>query len=432
LEQSSASYVDSPTLEGIVRADVAVIGGGFTGLSTAWHLKKTHPGLRVVLLEANVVGFGASGRNAGMLLPQFGLTLSNAVQHFGRQKTQDAMRYVMRAVEYTGQMVRAHDLDCDYEYPGLLRVATSPEYAQRIIREMELAQSLDIATGVWIDADAARALVDSPTFMGARVEAHCGLLNPAKLARELKRIATGLGVEIYEHSPVTDMAFSDPIRAQTPHGSVQADKLVLATNAFSAQFPQLRDRQCPLHLYIILTEPLNDEQLDSLAWRGRQGVMDARNLAHFYRLTPDNRLLVGGGDARYYYDNATDVDKHTPTFQRLQWFVAETFPALHGLKISHRWGGPISATFDLAPSIGAIGADQRIVYSIGCAGFGVAPAILNGATMSDLISETHSDLTDVFFVNRSVTKLPPEPLRALLVNGYLSFLRMQDTLYDLK
>lgn len=419
-------------LEGLLRADVVVIGGGFTGVSSAWRLKTNHPGKRIVVLEADVIGFGASGRNAGMLLSKFNLPLSTTLQRLGRQKTKDAWRYIEQSVQVASEMVQTHRLECDYELTGSLCVATSPGYGQRLKREMELARSLDIPAGEWLDAAATRALVDSPTYMGARLETNCALINPAKLASELKRIAIAAGVEFYEHSPVTNLAFTNPIRAQTPHGAIEADKLVLATNAFSAQFAPLYDRQCPIHAYVVLTEPLSDEQLAGVAWSGRHGVVDARNLPHFYRLTPDNRLLVGGGDARYFYDNATGIDKHVQTFERLQWFIADTFPSLRGIRITHRWGGPVSATFDLAPAIGVSGDDRRIVYSVGCGGIGIGPAIFNGLIMSDLIGEKRSEYTDGFIVNRALTSLPSEPMRAPLVNGYLGYLRLQDAIYDLK
>jgi glycine/D-amino acid oxidase-like deaminating enzyme len=426
LEQASASYSENAALEGMVRADVLIIGGGFTGVSTAYHLKKARPGLRVVLLESEVIGFGASGRNAGFAMTLFGLTLSLTTTRFGKQKALEAHRYMERAVGYVGELVRARNLQCDYEYPGFLRVATTPTYIRRIQAELELAHALGIEGVDWIEANELRTLVDSPTFLGAWREPHCALLNPARLVRELKRIAIAQGVEIYEHSPVTNLEFTQPIRAQTPHGAVETDKLLLATNAFSAQIAQLRTRQCPIHTYIVLTEPLNAAQMDSVKWRGRQGIEDARNLVHYYRLTPDNRLLMGGGDAHYFHNNQVGVDKHVPTFEQLQYFIAETFPGLRGIRITHRWGGAISATLDMAPAISYLGGDRRIIYSVGCMGHGVALSILNGQTISDLLNEQRSDLSEVFFVDRRVTPLPSEPFRTPLAQGIIGMLRTQD------
>ena len=427
LEQISATYVESPALEGMVRADVLIIGGGFTGISSAYHLKRSYPELRVVLLESDVVGFGASGRNAGFVMTLFGHSLGLTTLRFGKQKAAQAYRYMERAVSYVGELVRAHSLNCEYEYPGLLRVATTPAYARRIQHEVALAESLGVGGVEWIDAHELRALVDSPTYLGAWRQTHCALVNPARFVRELKRLAIAEGVEIYEHSPVTNLEFGSPLRAQTPFGAVEADRLVIATNAFSAQFPQLRARQFPIHTYIVLTEPLDEAQLDSLRWQGRQAIADARNLTHYYRLTPDNRLLVGGGDAHYFYDNQTGIDKHGPTFDHLERFIYATFPGLRGVKITHHWGGPISATLDLAPVLGYIG-DQRVIYAAGCMGHGMALAILNGRTISDMIGGQRTELTSTFFVGRSVIPLPPEPLRAPLANGILGIMRAQDAL----
>jgi glycine/D-amino acid oxidase-like deaminating enzyme len=425
LEQVNATYAENPALEGMLRADVLIIGGGFTGISSAFHLKKAYPELRVVVLESNVVGFGASGRNAGFVSTLFGHSLTMTMRRFGRQKALQAYRYMERGVSYVGDLVRAYNLACEYEYPGLLRVATTPAYVQRVQREVALAQSLGITGVEWIDANVLREKVDSPTYLGAWQQPNAALINPARFVRGLKRVALSLGVEIYERSPVTNLELYSPIRAQTPSGAVEADRLVIATNAFSAQFPQLRSRQFPIHTYIVLTEPLSAAQLDSMRWQGRQAMVDARNLMHYYRLTSDNRLLVGGGDAYYFYNDETGVDKHASTFDHLERFIRATFPGLRGVKITHHWGGPFSATADMTPVLGYVG-DQRVVYSAGCMGHGMALAILNGQTISDMIGQQRTELTDTFFVGRVVLPLPPEPLRTPLANAILGIMRVQD------
>ncbi|HEY3342149.1 MAG TPA: FAD-binding oxidoreductase [Anaerolineae bacterium] len=425
LEQVNATYAEHQALEGMLRADVLIIGGGFTGISSAFHLKKAYPELRVVVLESNVVGDGASGRSAGFVTTLFGHSLTVTLRRFGRQKALQAYRYMERGVSYVGELVRAHNLDCEYKYPGLLRVATTPAYVERVQREVALAQGLGITGMEWIGAGELREKVDSPTYLGAWQQPTCALINPARFVRELQRVAMSMGVEIYERSPVTNLELHTRIRAQTPSGAVEADRLVIATNAFSAQFPQLRSRQFPIHTYIVLTEPLNVAQLDSLRWQGRQAIIDARNLMHYYRLTPDNRLLVGGGDAFYFDNDETGVDKHAPTFDHLERFIRATFPGLRGVKITHHWGGPFSATLDMTPVLGYIG-DQRVIYSAGCMGNGMALAILNGQTISDMIGQQRTELTDTFFVGRSVLQLPPEPLRTSLANGILGIMRLQD------
>ncbi len=431
LEQAGVGYVEHPELEGVVRADVLIIGGGFTGVSAAYHLKRDYPELRVVLLEADVVGYGASGRNAGFVTTLLGQSPGLMALRFGRRGVAQARRYMERAVDYVDRLVREYNLDCEYAPTELLRVATSPASARRLRRESEYARpggadGAEWIGGEWIGADEVRALVDSPTYLGALRTRPAALLNPARFVRELKRIATDVGAEVYEHSPVIHLEFTRPVRAQTPRGAVEADSLVLATNAYTAQFAQVKDRQYPVHTYVVLTEPLTPEQLDSLGWRGGQAVADARYQVHQYRLTPDHRLLVGGGDVHYFYGDFVGIDRYAPAFDHLERFIHATFPALRGIRISHHWGGPVSATFDMAPVLGYAGSGRRVIYAAGYMGHGMALAVLNGQTVSDMLGNRHTELTDAFFVNRATLPIPPEPLRAPLVNGILGLMHARD------
>lgn len=429
LEQAGVGYVESPPLEGMVRADVLIIGGGFTGVSAAYHLKRDFPELRIVLLEGEVVGYGASGRNAGFVTTFFGQSLKLTSLRFGQPSAVQAQRYMKRAVQYVDQLIHERNLDCEYVPTDLLHVATTPAYVQRLAREAERAQTLGIEGNEWIGTAELRTLVDSPTYLGAIRSRPAALLNPTRFVRELKRLAVGIGAEVYEHSPVMNLEFTHPIRAQTPHGAVEADRLVLATGASAAQFQQVQNRQVPLHTYVVLTEPLTPAQLDGVHWQGREAIVDARNQEHYYRLMSDNRLLVGGGDVHYFYDNVLGIDRYAPAFDHLERFIHTTFPALRGIKITHHWGGPISATFDLTPVLGYIGSGQRAIYAAGCMGHGLALAVLNGQTISDMIGGRHTPLTETFFVGRKVLPIPPEPLRAPLVNGILGVMHARDA-YD--
>jgi glycine/D-amino acid oxidase-like deaminating enzyme len=309
-------------------------------------------------------------------------------------------------------------------------VALTPARARRLQSEVALAQALGIAGVDWIGAGETRDLVNSPVFLGAWHEARAALLDPARLARELKRLAIRRGAEIYERSPVTQLALAPLIRASTPRGSVEADTLILATNAFSSQFPQFQSRQWPMTACAALTEPLAASQLASLRWNTTYGFEDARALAHTFRLTPDNRLLVSGGDARYFDDeqSAAGADRDIGTYKRLQDFIARIFPQLRGAKITHRWSGPISATLDLAPAIGSAGRRGRVFYSVGCMGHGLALAHLNGRTLADLALERETETAAAFFIRRGTIPLPPTPLRAPLAQSVLAAMRLADTL----
>ena len=424
---TAGSYQEEPPLDGDTHVDVAVIGGGFCGISTSHYLKRADPSLSVAVLEDRVVGYGASGRNAGFAMTLMGLTLELTALRFGKEKAKQAYEFGRRAVDHIGQLVDAHGIDCDYERPGILTVATNRGQAKRLQHEIRLAEELGIEGLDWYGAEKTRSLVDSPTYIGARWEEHCALINPAKFVRGMKRVAQASGVQIYERTPVLEFRRGKrSLRLQTPKGLVKAEKVVFATNAFSARFPVLENKQFPVFTYIILTEPLRPDLLATIGWSGRQGIEDARNLIHYYRLTADNRLLFGGSDALYYFGGALHRDRNPAIFRRLEKDLVRTFPQLAGVRIEYRWGGPVSVPMDFFPAIGYLGDDRRVAYSLGCVGHGVAMMNMAGQIMRDLVLEHDTEFTNLFFVNRRVIPLPPEPLRFALGEAMRAGLKAAD------
>ncbi|MEW5736461.1 MAG: FAD-binding oxidoreductase [Thermodesulfobacteriota bacterium] len=410
--------------------DVAIVGGGFTGLSTALHLKKAEPSLNVAILESQVVGFGASGRNGGFNMTLFGVTMGKTIVRFGRAKTREAHHYMERAVDLLKGMVEEYAIDCDYEHPGFLRVATSEAYKKRIMHEVELAHSLGLTGIEWIDRDAVQEQVKSPYYLGAWSEPRCGIVNPAKLAWGEKDVVENLGVKVYENSAVNHIERrGSQVILKTDGGRMLADKVVLATNAWSHLVSQIRWKQVPLWTYIVLTEPLSDQQMASIGWQNRQGLEDARNLIHYYRLTIDNRILMGGRDFNLSYGPSMDHDLNDEVFDGLEGDLRKTFPQLKNVGFTHRWGGPVSITPDMAPAMGYVG-DPRMVYSLGCIGHGVSLTHLNGVTAADLVLEKKTDLTDVFFVNRRTIPWPPQPMSTIAAKAVLAGLKIQDRFTD--
>jgi glycine/D-amino acid oxidase-like deaminating enzyme len=427
---SSKAYAPGPTLAGDVRVDVAIVGGGFTGLSTALHLKKRSPALNVAIVESQVVGFGASGRNGGFNMTLFGLTMGITALRFGKAKARESHHYMEKAVDLLRDIVSEYSIDCEYEHPGFLRVATSEAYKKRIIHDVELAHSLGLTGIDWIDQAHVREEVDSPTYLGAWREHRCGIMNPAKLAWGEKEVVENLGVWVYENSPVNHIEKrGTQVVLKTGRGRMLADKVVLATNAWSHLVPQIRWKQMPIWTYIVLTEPLSDRQMESIGWKRRQGIEDARNLVHYYRLTSDNRLLMGGRAVGLAYGNGMDKDLDDTVFEDLEQDVRKIFPQLENVGFTHRWGGPVSLTVDMAPAMGYVG-DKRLIYSLGCMGHGVSLTHLNGVTAADLVLERKSELTDIFFVNRRTIPWPPEPIRNLASKAVLAGMNIQDSFND--
>ncbi len=422
-------YLPNPPLQGDLKVDIAIIGAGFTGLSTAFNLRKQDPGLQVAVLESEVVGFGASGRNGGFSMTLFGLEPAVTKALFGHQRTVEAHRYMERAVDYTDELVKTYALQSDYWYPGFLRAATTPGYVKRIQHDLEILTSLGITGIEWIEADQIRRELNSPRFLGGWWEPRSALLNPARQVRELKRLALQFGAQVYEETPVLEIQRGTSFTLLTPSGKVTAGKVIFATNAYSHLIPQLKRKQVPAFTHMVVTEPLSQAQLEPMGWKNRQGIEDARNLVHYFRLTIDNRIAMGGSDVSLAYGGNMDHDLNPQTFANLENDITWLFPHLKGIRITHRWGGPVSVPVQMAPAIGFLG-DERAIYSLGCVGHGVSMTHLNGVTLADLALERKTDLTDVWFVNRSMIPWPPEPFRIAASQAILGYLHLEDRLYE--
>ncbi len=422
-------YLPNPPLQGDLKVDIAIIGGGFTGLSAAYNLLKDDQGLSVAVLEGEVVGFGASGRNGGFSMTLFGLEPAVTKAIFGHQRTVEAHRYMERAVDYVDELIKKYNIQSDYWYPGFLRAATTTGYVKRIQHDLDILTSMGITGITWIDSDQIRNEVNSPRFLGGWWEPRSGLLNPAKQVRELKRLAMQFGVHVYEETPVIEIQRGTDFTLITPNGKVTAVKVIFATNAYSHLFSQLKRKQVPAFTHMVVTEPLSQAQLEPIGWKNRQGLEDARNLVHYFRLTIDNRLTMGGSDVSLAYGGSMEHDLNPHTFADLERDIIWLFPHLKGIQITHRWGGPVSVPLDMAPALGFLG-DERAIYSLGCVGHGVSMTHLNGRTLADLALERKTDLTDVWFVNRRMIPWPPEPIRMVASQAIRGYLRLEDSMFE--
>jgi glycine/D-amino acid oxidase-like deaminating enzyme len=427
-------YEAAPPLEGEQTADVAVIGGGFTGLATAIALKDLDPGLDVAVLEAKTVGYGASGRNGSFAMTVVGLGFGTTALLRGKTFLKAAHAYMERAVDELEALIDREHLECDKVRPGFLRVATTQTYVKRLKKQVDLMQSLGFDGITWIETDEARAMVDSPRYLGGMWEPRLLLVDPAKLVREEKRAALAHGARVYEETPVLSIVSEEGarrgFRLLTPRGSLVAGKLAFATNAYSHLFPTLGHKQVPAFTYMIATEPLSEDQLAPIGWQGRQGLEDARNLIHYYRLTPDRRIVMGGGPVGLTYAGSLEADSDDKAWQHLEDHIHFLWPHLSELKVTHRWGGPFSVTTDLTPALGYVG-DHRVVYSLGCIGHGVSMSYVNGRELAGLLLERPvSDLPPCPFIDRRVIPWPPEPLQSVATHAIRGYLRAEDGFYE--
>lgn len=421
-------YTPEPPLRGEIDADVAIIGGGFTGLATARELRRTDSSLKVAVLEAKTVGYGASGRNGSFAMTVVGLGLGVTAMLRGKEFLKAAHAYMEQAVDHLDRLILDEKMQCSRIRPGFLRVATAPGYVRRLKHDIELVQSLGFSGIEWMGRDEVRARVNSERYLGALWEPRLVLVNPAQLVREDKRLALEAGASVYEETPVLEITSRPNFRLVTAGGAVNAKRLVFATNAYSHLFPELKRKQVPAFTYMIATEPLGDERLLPIGWRGFEGIEDARNLIHYYRLTPERRLVMGGGPVGLTWANRLDADRSESAWRHLEEHIAFLFPSLRGVRITHRWGGPFSVTLDLTPALGYLG-DHRAVYALGCIGHGVSMSHLNARVLRDLVLEHKSEL-NCPFVSRRVISWPPEPIRISIAAALRAYLKTEDWAYE--
>jgi glycine/D-amino acid oxidase-like deaminating enzyme len=400
-----ASYA---ALSGATSADLTVVGGGYCGLWTAVLAKRRNPGARVVLLEASTVGWAASGRNGGFC--EASLTHG---EDNGRSRWPDEYDELERlgAENLDGFEADVRDLglDCQLERTGTLTVA---------VEEHQVGWLRD--SPGFLDAAATRAEIDSPLFLaGEWSRDDSALVHPARLARELARVAAGLGVEIHEGTRVTglDAPTRGPVTVRTTGGSVVSDRVALATNVFPSLLRRTRLMTVPVYDYVLMTEPLTDAQLASVGWAHRQGLGDLANQFHYSRLTADNRILWGGYDAVYHRGRRVRAayEERPDTFARLAAHFLAAFPQLEGLTFSHRWAGAIDTSTQFTAFHG-LASRGRVAYAAGFTGLGVGATRFAAEVMLDRLSGLTTERTRLEMVRRKPLPFPPEPLAAVGIN----------------
>ncbi|HET7430782.1 MAG TPA: FAD-dependent oxidoreductase [Nocardioides sp.] len=396
-----------PALDAHGTADLCIVGGGYAGLWTAVLAKERDPDRDVVLLEGNRIGWAASGRNGGFCAASLTHGHANGVERWPDEiDTLDRLgRENLDAIEQT---LSRYAVDCDFIRPGAITVATEPHQLAWL---REMAAHNPQAT--YLDTDALRAEVSSPTFLAGVHEPHdTALVDPARLAWGLARVAESLGVRIHEQTHVAGLSrHGAGIDVRTTAGPVvRAARVALGTNAFPALVRRVRLHTVPVYDYALMTEPLSAEQRDAIGWRGRQGLDDMTNQFHYFRMTHDHRILWGGYDAIYHFGRQVrpDHDQRPATFDLLARQFFTTFPQLDGLRFSHRWGGAIDTCTRFCAFFGTAYAG-RAAYAAGFTGLGVGATRFGAEVMLDLLDGVDSERTRLRMVREKPLPFPPEP-----------------------
>jgi glycine/D-amino acid oxidase-like deaminating enzyme len=411
-------YEPDLPLEGEMQADVAIIGAGFSGLWAAYHLLKADPGMTVVVLEASAVGYGASGRNGGFAMTLVHRGLADLAATVGDAQAKALHLAAVEAVETIGHVCEAEGIDADLQPNGLLTVSNTPLQDAVVREEYETAQRLGLGGFDFLEQDEIRSAVHSDSFRCAVKEESCTLLNPARLVRGLKRAVIRAGGRVFEQTPMNRLDETEAgVRVTTPAGVVHAQRALLAANAYGSQIPSLRRYVMPFYSYILLSEPLTDEQWSRVGWQGREGMEDRRTFLHYMRPTVDGRMMWAGRDAPYR-PNGPDprYDRDERIFKRLEETFAWTFPQLDDVKIEYRWGGPIGVTGTFLPCAGWL-TGGRVAYAFGYGGHGVAIANLAAMAIRDLILERDTDHTRLAIIGKKPVDLGPRLLRDPMIRA---------------
>lgn len=396
-----------PVLSGGHRADLVVVGGGYCGLWTAIRAKERDPGRHVVLLEAHEIGWAASGRNGGFCESSLTHGTENGQRRWPNELDQ-LDRLGAENLDGIAETLDRYQAEVEFERTGELMVAVEPHQVEWLADE-----------DGFLDAEAVRAEVNSPTYLaGVWDKDGAALLNPGRMALELGRIAEGLGVEIYEHSAVTDIDRSKPLVVRTERGWVSTAQVALATNVFPSLLKRNRLMTVPVYDYALVTEPLSAEQQADIGWRNRQGLADMGNQFHYYRPTADGRILFGGYDAIYHFGGKVkpEYEERPASFTRLAEHFFATFPQLEGLNFSHRWAGAIDTSTQFCAFYGTAAAG-RISYAAGFTGLGVAATRFAADVMLDLLSGEPTERTELEMVRRRPLPFPPDPIASVGVTA---------------
>ncbi len=413
LDTVPGSLEPRPSLDRDAQVDVAIVGAGYTGLWTAYYLHRADPTLRIAILESEIAGFGASGRNGGWCSALFAAEPARLAREHGQPAALAMQRAMQDTVDEVGKVSADEGIDCHFVKGGTTRFATQPAHVERMRAEVASGHALGFTDDdeCWLDAEAARGRIAVAGQIGAVHSPHCAAIHPARLARGLAEVVERAGVTLYEQTPVQ---LIDARKVRTPYGTVTADVVVRATEAWTATLPGTERAVVPIYSLMLATEPLPSEFWDEVGWAGRETMSDGRHLIIYGQRTADDRIAFGGRGAPYHFGSKIrpEYDRVESVFVDLRRVLAELLPATRDVRITHTWGGPLGIPRDWYPSCGYDKA-SGVAWAGGYVGDGVATTNLAGRTLADLILGADTPIVHLPWVNHQSPDWEPEPLRWL-------------------
>jgi glycine/D-amino acid oxidase-like deaminating enzyme len=392
-------------LRGSHKADVVILGGGFTGLSAAYNIIKRFPDKKVVLLEGACCGYGASGRNGGFCITT---SLLDWEQEDPDQRSKD-LEVSSYGIQQIKTFISDYGASCDFEESGMLEVALDEEQSLVLVDFQKELMSFGLESTILSGKDL-DDVIKSPLFHSGIRLPFGATLNPAKLAREMKKIVEGLGVEVRERSVITRITPGKTNQVETELGDIQAPIMVVALNAYGHKVGFFKNRVFPVSVFQIATEPLSDKQWASIGWEDRFGLSDFRKLFSYSVRTADGRIVIGGSDFTYYDFDALSSGNDKYVAAKIEKDLFSFFPQLEGLSIAHAWGGVTSYSLGSGAKVGTLGDDENIYYATGF-GEGVPATQIAGKMIADLMAKESNIFTNHFIVNQKIPYAGPRILR---------------------
>ena len=415
-----------PALAGDREADVCIIGGGFTGLWTAYELKRADPSLVVVVLEGRQVGFGASGRNGGWVLGKLSGTVAAWRARGGRDAPRAMVRAIQQTVEEIGAVVALENIECDWVHGGTVIVAQSDTQLARLHAQAE-AERRELGEDLaWqlLDAEEMNRRVRVDGARGGLSSPHCARVQPARLVDGLAAAVERAGATIYEQSRVTKV---EPGLAVTRGGDVRARFVLRATEGYTADLPGEHRALLPMNSSMIVTEPLPESEWARIGWDGAETMLDGSHLYTYSQRTADGRIAIGGRGVPYRFGSRTDREGPVParTVEELRARLTALFPSLAEVGVTRAWHGVLGVARDWCPTV-TLDPVTGLGWAGGYAGEGVAASNLAGRTLRDLVLGRDTDLTRLPWVGRPARNWEPEPLRFVGARGIYTLYRLAD------
>lgn len=407
------NQVINEPLRGSHKADVVIVGGGYTGLSAAYHIRQKFPEKHIVLLEGACCGYGASGRNGGFCIATDLIKNIDPSQDPEiRKKNLEVSHYGPRFIK---RMITEYGLECDFEETGMLGVAFNEKHVRELKEYRDKLKAFGLES-TYLSGEELKSEIKSPRFVAGLNVPHGAILNPAKLARGMKQIVEQEGVEVRERTVVTRIKPGKTHHLDTELGEISAPILVIALNAYAHKLGFFNNRSIPISVFQIATEPISQVQRESIGWRNRQGLYDMRTMFNYLILTAELRIVIGGSGAAYYNDDALCSGNDKAFTHRVMEDLFTSFPQLEGLQIEHAWGGTTTYTLDETPSVGVIGDHKNIYYGVGLSE-GVPSTQTFGRIIADLMAGESNIFTEHYVVNHRIPYAGPRRTRGLFARG---------------